>query len=75
MQSLTKSFIVDACRQLHPETVYDVEAVTLESLKYRQLALAKDKANIDNREDIEIYYMLKNLKDKLLIEAIEGKNV
>lgn len=69
MPKLTETFVIDACRQLHPDST-DTEAVLLESLKYRRFALLKSKAGLDNREDVDMYYFLKKVKDSLVEENI-----
>jgi len=67
---LTETFVIDACRQMHPESA-DVEAVMLESLKYRKMALLKAKNNVNNQEDVDMFYFLKKIKDSLLEEEIQ----
>lgn len=68
-RKLTDTFIIDACRQLHPEC-NDVEAVASECLRYRGYALLKAKHNVDNKDDVEMYYYLKKVKDFLVEEHI-----
>lgn len=71
---LMDSFVVDACRRLHPEARFDVEAVNMEIINVRKMALLKGKNNIDNREDVEMYYFLQKVGQDLTEEEIRRQN-
>jgi len=69
-QKITETFVIDACRQLHPNST-DIEAVMLESLNYRKMALLKAHNNVKNKDDVDMFYFLKKIKDSLLEEEIQ----
>lgn len=68
------SIICSFCRELHPEAKDDAEAVLIHQKELQRLIDFKTKYDIHNSEDIEMYFVLHEVRNHLKAKELLNKN-